>query len=241
MRIVTLSSGTGWHVQDLRRAAAITGHELVPCAWKALSAGVADGGPVARAGDVALDDADAVLLRTMPPGSLEQIVFRMDAVHGLHERGVRVVNPPRAIEVAVDKYLALRRLADAGLPVPPTITCQTLADARAAFAQLGGDAVVKPLFGSEGFGLTRVCDADVADRVFAAIERIGGVIYLQRFIDHGGSDLRLLVLAGRVLAAMRRRSAGDWRTNVARGGRGEPCAVEPALAALALRAAAACD
>jgi ribosomal protein S6--L-glutamate ligase len=143
--------------------------------------------------------------------------------------------------MAVDKYLALVRLAGAGLPVPETIACQRLGDGLAALERLGGDAVVKPIFGSEGFGITRVSDPDVAARVFAALERINGVIYLQRFIDHGGSDYRLFVLGQRVIAAMRRTHPSDWRTNVARGARGEAVRPEPALEKLALRAAVACD
>ena len=72
------------------------------------------------------------------------------------------------------------------------------------------------------------------------LERINAVLYLQRFVPHDGSDFRLFVLGGRVLAAMRRRNGNDWRTNVARGGRGETITPEPALCDLAFRGAAAC-
>ena len=90
---------------------------------RVLSAGVAAG---AMAGEALrfLDGYDGVLVRTMPPGSLEQVVFRMDLLHTLQARGVRVLNPPRAVETCVDKYLATARLAAAGLPVPPTVACQ---------------------------------------------------------------------------------------------------------------------
>ena len=49
-----------------------------------------------RAAD--LDRADAVLARIIPSGSLEQIIYRVDALHRLEERGARVMNSPRAIE-----------------------------------------------------------------------------------------------------------------------------------------------
>jgi ribosomal protein S6--L-glutamate ligase len=241
MNLVSLSSGTGWHVQDLLRAAAALGHELRPCSWRNL-VGRVHAVPAISVDGCPLDGVDgpaAILLRTMPPGSLEQIVFRMDLIQRLETRGTLVLNPPRAIEAAVDKYLALARLEAAGVPVPETIVCQRLADARGAFQQLGGDVVIKPIFGSEGFGLTRASDADTADRVFAALERINAVMYLQRFVLHGGEDLRLFVLGDRVLAAMRRLAA-DWRTNVARGGVGEAFSPDAALVALATKAAAAC-
>ena len=47
------------------------------------------------------------------------------------------------------------------------------------------------------------------------------MLYLQQFVRHPGWDLRVFVLGGRVLAAMRRYARGDWRTNVAQGGRAE--------------------
>src|SRR5207302_2794075 len=155
-----------------------------------------------------LSTFDAVVVRTMPPGSLEQVVFRMDVLHRLEARGVPVLNPPRALEVCVDKYLATARLASAGLPVPPTAVCQDADDALEAFAALGGDVVVKPLFGSEGRGLVRVSDPDLAWRTFHTLERLQSVLYVQRYIPHPGWDLRIFVLGGRVLYAMRRHANG---------------------------------
>ena len=83
------------------------------------------------------------------------------------------------------------------------------------FAQLGGDVVLKPLFGSEGRGIARLEDEAVALRAFKLLEPVGAVLYLQRFIQHEGFDLRLLVVGERVLA-MRRSNPLDWRTNISR-------------------------
>ena len=55
---------------------------------------------------VDLTKFDVVLVRTMPPGSLEQVVFRMDVLGRLEAAGVPVINPPRAIEAAVDRRFA---------------------------------------------------------------------------------------------------------------------------------------
>ena len=245
MKLITLTNNTGsssragWHVRDLRRAAVDAGHTFLACSWRSLQAHVGDG-PIASAGDVVLDDADAVLLRTMPPGTLEQVVFRMDAVGRLAAAGKPVINPPRAIEAAVDKYLSLARLRDAGLPVPRTAVCQRVSDAMEAFEQLGGDVIVKPMFGSEGMGMTRVTDTQLARRAFQLLERMSSTIYLQQTIDHDGSDVRVFVLGGEATAAMRRRGEG-WKTNIAAGATAEPMDVDPALRDLALRAAAACD
>jgi ribosomal protein S6--L-glutamate ligase len=163
----------------------------------------------------------------------------MDALHAAAAAGVRVLNPPRAVEACVDKYLTNARLVRAGLPVPETVVCQAADDALSAFDRLGRDVVVKPLFGSEGRGMVRVTDAEVAWRTFRAVEQTGGVLYVQRFVRHPGWDVRAFVIGGRVVAAMRRRSRGDWRTNVALGGSAERFELAAAERELAERAAAA--
>lgn len=171
-----------------------------------------DGGVAIRE----LDDCDAVIVRGIPRGSLEQVIFRVDALHVLAERGVTCVNGPRAIERTVDKFLASALLARAGLPTPRTIACERPEDALEAFEELGGDVIVKPLFGSMGAGMTRVDDADVAHRVFHALALERAVYYLQETLGHDGRDVRAFVVGGRVLAAVERVGSG-WRKNLARG------------------------
>ena len=95
--------------------------------------------------------------------------------------------------------------------------------------------VVKPLFGSMGLGMSRVTDEDLAWRVFRVVETVRGVYYLQRFIPHGGRDLRVFVVGGRVLGAMERTAPG-WRTNFSRGGKASPVDLPAAWAELAVRA-----
>ncbi len=160
MRIAILSGGNGWHVRDLCRAAASSGHQAVPIDFRGVRATLPNQG-------TSLDEFDGVIVRTMPPGSLEQVVFRMDVLHRLESKGKKVLNRPAALETCVDKYLASARLDAAGLPVPPTVACQDADAALAAFAALGGDVVVKPLFGSEGRGMVRVTDVEMAWRTFA--------------------------------------------------------------------------
>jgi ribosomal protein S6--L-glutamate ligase len=224
--LAILSGGTGWHVQDLLRAAADLGLTATPLDFRLLTSD-------------SLNPFDAVLVRTMPAGSLEQVVFRMDVLHAFAATGRPVLNPPRAVETCVDKHLTDVRLRAAGLPVPDTLVCQTADDALAGFERLGGDVVVKPLFGSEGRGMVRVTDRELAWRTARAIEQTGGVLYLQRFVRHPGWDVRAFVIGGRVVAAMKRSARGDWRTNVAQGGTAEPFDLAAAERQLAVRAAAA--
>lgn len=232
MLLAILSGGGGWHVHDLIRAAGELGHRAEAVDFRAVAAGVETGpGPLAG--------YDAAIVRTMPSGSLEQIVFRVDVLHAAVAAGVRVLNPPRAIETCVDKYLTNVRLARAGLPTPPTHVSQRADDALAAFDRLDRDVVLKPIFGSEGRGMIRLTDPETAWRTFHVLERTGQVIYQQRFVRHPGWDLRVFVIAGRVVAAMKRSARGDWRTNVARGGTAERAELPAAEAKLAVQAAEA--
>jgi ribosomal protein S6--L-glutamate ligase len=236
MHIAVLAARDSWYFRDLVRASAGQ-HELTTVSYKAIASHVHGGQFEFHAGDAVLNHIDGVLVRSMPPGSLEQVVFRMDALAQLEYSGVPVVNSAKAIETAVDKYLATARLQAAGLLVPPTIVCQTTQDALAAFEGLGGDVVVKPLFGGEGRGITRISDAAIARRVFATLEQVGAVLYVQQFIPHDGVDWRLLVIGDEVFG-MKRINREDWRTNISLGARPAPLEVTVELAQLARRAAA---
>ena len=236
MQVVVLAARTGWHTHELERAAAERGHQLTVLPYEGLVARIGPA-PGLRSRNTELDSADVVLARIIPSGSLEQIIFRVDALHRLEDRGTRVVNSPRAIERTVDKFWTSTLLEQCGIPTPETVVCDDPEEAVAAYRTLG-DVIVKPLFGSMGLGMVRVSDEEMAFRVFRTIEQIRGVYYLQRTVDHDGTDIRAFVLGGRVIAAIERRAAG-WRTNLARGGTARSLALSEQLSALAVRAAAA--
>ena len=246
MKLGILANEGSWYWADLARAASLLGHSCVRLDFDRLAASTGSDGTNARSipflsptpndGPQSLSGFDAVIVRTMPPGSLEQVVFRMDALARLENTGTFVVNPPRSIECAVDKFLTTARLEAAGLPVPRTVTCQDSETAMQAFEALGGDVIVKPLFGAEGRGICRVSDPDLAFRTFRTLERIDAVLYLQEFIRHPGHDVRVLVLGGEIVGSIRRYSDTDFRTNVARSGRAEVHSPTPDEQQLALAA-----
>jgi ribosomal protein S6--L-glutamate ligase len=249
MRFAVLAAADSWYARDLARAAA-GDFEIVTLPFSEITADLSPLSPRGRGagGEGAslrivtagrdLAEFDAVIVRTMPPGSLEQVVFRMDCLGRYETAGGVVINPPRAIEAAVDKFLTSAKLHEAGLLTPRTIVCQTADDAMAAFEKLGGDVVLKPIFGSEGRGIARLNDEALALRAFKMLAQLGAVLYVQEFIEHEGADLRLLLIGERVLA-MRRRNPLDWRTNISRGAKAEAFTPDDELIALARRAAAA--
>ena len=236
MRIAVLCQADSWYYADLLRAAG-TQHSLTPLDFSQLRTSLQAEAEF-TCGDADLTQFEAILVRTMPPGSLEQVVFRMDLLARLEAAGVRILNSPKAIEAAVDKYLTTAKLQAAGLAVPRTAVCQDWREAMTAFEQLGSDCVLKPLFGGEGRGITRVSDEALASRAFRLLDSLGSVIYLQEFIPHEGFDIRVLCIGERAWA-MRRSNATDWRTNISRGGIAQPMELTPTLHELGLRSAQA--
>ena len=236
----TKTGGWGWHVRDLARAAARLNLRFEPVEFQRLRATITPGRPgrvQAEGWELASPEVAGVLIRAMPSASLERILFRMDALRRVEAAGTPILNPPRAIETAVDKYLTLVRLEAAGLPTPETWVGETAREALDAFDRLGGEVVVKPLFGSEGRGLIRVSDRELARRTFAAIEATQGLLYLQRFITGPGWDVRVFVLDARIVGAIRRVPAShDWRANVSAGGKAESFHVDAEIERLAIKA-----
>jgi RimK family alpha-L-glutamate ligase len=241
MQITILNAGTGWHTDDLCRALAERGHSARVLPYERLTARLGTvPRPVRRLSVQTAEvlDADAVLARIIPAGSLEQMIYRVDALHWIETRGVPVLNSARAIERSVDKFYTTALLQEAGLPTPETVACEGANDAMSAL-QTMGDAIVKPLFGSMGHGMVRVADPDMAFRVVRALEQLHVVYYIQRTVDHGGRDVRVFVLGGRVLGAIERLAPdGQWRTNVSLGGVARPIDLPASWEEMALRAAA---
>lgn len=180
-------------------------------------------------------ELDALILRPIGRGSLEEIIFRMDLLHRLQRLGMAIVNPPVAIERAVDKFHTIALLEENRIPVPRTVATESPEAALKAFNELGGDVVVKPIFGSRGIGSTRISDPEVATRVFRALSFHHMVLYVQEFVRHGVSDVRAFVVGDRVVAAMRRVAEG-WKTNVSLGAKPAPLKLDEGLERLAVRA-----
>lgn len=183
---------------------------------------------------------DGLIVRTMSGGTFEAVTLRLGVLHALRELGVPVWNDARAIERCVDKSMTSFLLSRAGIATPATWTTESHDEARAIVQReaANGPLVLKPLFGSQGRGLMLI---RTPDDLPETEQTAGRVFYLQRFIgvERGGyHDFRVLVVQGRVVAAMQRHSS-HWITNIKRGGRPVAVALNDELKTLALRAAAA--
>jgi tetrahydromethanopterin:alpha-L-glutamate ligase len=181
-----------------------------------------------------------VFVRGIPGGTLEQVIFRLDILHALGNLGIVVYNDSRAIERTVDKAMTTLLLKQAGLPTPPTWVFESAEHARLVCQreiQSGYSLVLKPLFGSQGQGVHLINN----DQVLVHDEQFAGLYYLQRFIEPSGpdwADIRIFVIGGKAIAAMRRRSS-NWITNRAQGARCEYLPLSTQMSQLAEAAAVA--
>jgi len=219
----------------LVEAFAALGHELVPvdplrCAMSVGRTGLEleyRGAPL---------EGDGVLPR-FGPGLTE---YGLELLRHLESIGIPSLNVSDAVDRSRDKFRTLQILAAAGLPVPETCLARDEVDLERALERVGrGPVVVKVLKGSQGTGVLLLRDRDQAMR-FARIawaERQN--VLLQEFVaTPDGSDLRVVVLGGEVVAAMSRVPAsGDFRSNLHRGSRARPVDPNPAVSDLAVQAA----
>jgi tetrahydromethanopterin:alpha-L-glutamate ligase len=224
--VVTAWPDDDWHSQRLL-AALGRRCETIAIDPAALSAAVGAGELTVAAAGRLLRDVDAfVLVRGLGRAGDGDVQFEI--YRALEATGAVVVNRIDALLAAQDKFRSSQVLSCAGVETPPAAVVQEEEEAERALTAIG-DAVLKPLYGSLGEGVVRVSpdrEGRRAVREWAARE---GALYLQAYVPHPGRDLRVFVVGGEARAAMARHAPpGEWRTNVAGGGRVEPyeCAGE---------------
>ncbi len=228
-RIAVITDDPGWHGKRLREALAKKGHEAVFLSLTECHFDLDEVGVPIRLQGFEGTLPDGVFVRGVPGGTLEQVTFYLDLLHGLKTLGIPVYNDARAIERTVDKAMTSFVLHQAGIPTPPAWVTGSLEEARTrmeAEFSLGHAIVTKPLFGSQGVGLRRFSAASDLD----TLSPDNGLFYLQRYVDSGDDshDFRVFVIAGKAVAAMRRCGI-TWLNNVHQGARCEPVMLDEIL------------
>ncbi len=236
-RIAIFTDDPGWHGKQLCQAFAKRGYtgeyvSLTECKIQLNSTGI----PLKIPGfDTALPDA--VFVRGVPGGSLQEVVFYLDILHALKLKGIPVYNDGYAVEKSVDKARTSFLLKNAGLNTPLTWVLKDREQALAIVEkELSNDysVISKPLFGSQGEGVRRL---EKMTDLFWLISS-NGIYYLQRFIEsegYGYSDIRVFVVSGKAVVAMRRRGK-SWLNNVALGAKCEAITLDLELSELAIQA-----
>jgi len=156
--------------------------------------------------------------------------------------GAKAINSSISIMFAGDKVLTLSRFRRAGIPFPKSMIAFGSEAAEKAGKIIGYPAIDKPPIGSWGRLVTLVKDHQTLQSIVEHRELLLSqsvkTHIIQRYVDGGDHDYRVLVLGGEPLGAVMRSAAkGDWRSNVARGGRAEAVKLDEELSELAVKAA----
>ena len=171
-------------------------------------------------------------------GTLEQIISKLDILYQLERLGLPIINPPKAIEVADDKFRSGIYLAEADIPIPRSIITENMDDALVGFLSLREDVIVKPIIGSSGREIVRITDREIAWRIFDTLLRSNQVIFMQEHLPHGQQDIRVLIVDNKLVAAMYRVS-GTWKSSISEGARPKPCKIDESLEQLSINASKA--
>ncbi|HEY1370059.1 MAG TPA: ATP-grasp domain-containing protein [Gaiellaceae bacterium] len=212
-----------------------TNRRLVAAGWPGACAALL----TPREALLKLEPGDVALVRLDVAPDLDGVEEGLWIAGRLEAHGIKILNRPSALLAAHDKLVTARLLSGAGIPHPHTRRLSL----GLPPADLEYPLVAKPRFGSWGRDVELCADAAALERYLARTAsrtwwRAGAIA--QALVRPQPTDLRLVVAGGRVVgAAVRTAAPGEWRTNVALGGRSDPTVPTPEACVLGVAAATA--
>jgi ribosomal protein S6--L-glutamate ligase len=166
--------------------------------------------------------------------------YGLSVVNQLDMMGVPVLNAAVPIFRARDKLRALQLLSRFGIDIPRTVMCRYRDEVERAVALVGGlPCIIKLIQGTQGVGVMIANTVTEVEGMLDTLWTLGQEILLQELVaESRGRDVRALVVGDHVVAAMRRTArAGDFRSNIHRGGVAEAVTLEREYAEAAVKAA----
>lgn len=169
-----------------------------------------------------LCEYDAIIVKKISREYSPNSIDRLELLRAAEARGVRVFSPALSMLRLIDRLSCTTTMANAGIPMPPTVITEDPAQADAAVRQYGS-AVFKPLFSTKARGMVVVDGGDpeaVRAQQITEFQAHNPMMYIQKKMQLPGQDLGLVFLGGEYLGAYARVSEGDsWNTTILHGGR----------------------
>jgi len=171
--------------------------------------------------------------------------FNLSVLRQFERLNVLTLPNSQAIEASKDKMYANQIMAQAGLPIPKTMLTRFPCRAELVEKQVGFPCVLKVVTGSHGAGVYLCENAkqfeDLSELISSLDSKTSMII--QEYISSSkGRDLRVIVIGGRVVGAMQRKSTdGSFKANISRGGQGEAYDVDDELEMLSIQVAKVLD
>lgn len=204
---------------ELIEAAQNQGHTVLKGPTSDVSSMVSNDGSKFWLGREDISDVDMCLLRSFGPGSTEQSTRRISMLEHMEMAGIKVVNSTYPFRRSRDKYATQYVLHAAGIPIPQTFTTESLARAYQKTNEMG-KTIYKPILGSMGRGSMKFDNADLAYNAYRLLDRLQHPLILQKYVQTPGRDIRVFIVGDEVVGAVYKYLLeGEWKSNVAQGGR----------------------
>ena len=186
-----------------------------------------------------LASLDGLVIKKISETYSPHALDRLEMLRVAEAKGVKIFSAPTSILRLMDRLACTVTLANAGIPMPPTVITE---DATAAVQTLArfGSAGFKPLFSTKARGMVLLDHGapDAAAQI-AAFRAVNPVMYIQQKADLSGQDLGMVFLDGEYVCTYRRvGQSGSWNTTIHSGGKYAPFDPDPALIELGRRAQA---
>jgi ribosomal protein S6--L-glutamate ligase len=195
------------------------GHEVYAGPTEDMSSRISNDGSQFWLGREEVSDTDLCLLRSFGPGSTEQSTRRISLLEHMEVAGIKVINSTYPFRRCRDKYATQYMLHKAGIPIPSTYTTESLARAYEKTGEMG-DVIYKPILSSMGRGSMMFTDPDLAYNAYRLLDRLHHPLILQKFVKTPGRDIRVFVMGDKVVGAVYKYlPEGQWKSNVAQGGK----------------------
>jgi ribosomal protein S6--L-glutamate ligase len=219
MKIAILSKGNkNYSTQRLKEEAIARGHDVKIINYTKCYVTVSKGSHVVRYKGKDLH-FDAVIPRI----ALSVTKYGTSIVRQFETQGAFTTASSIAIVRSRDKLRSLQLLAKAGVGIPKTVFARETADLDDVIEQAGGTPlIIKVARGTHGKGVVLAETKKAAQAVMQAFYVEGVSFLVQQFIkESAGTDIRVFVVGGKVVASMQRQSLDDdFRSNLHQGGRG---------------------
>lgn len=145
---------------------------------------------------------------------------------------------PNAFTIVHDKLLTHLALQYYKIPMPDTYVISTRDAAKKILKNVKYPVILKFPQGTQGKGVMFAESFPAASSMLDAIETLKNPFLIQEYIETEGSDIRAIVIGDKVVAAMKRKAAGDEkRANLHAGGKGESLILDGYSKKIAINAA----
>lgn len=220
MRIAILSKGpANYSTQRLKEEAKKRGHQVRIINYGQCYVSVEQDRPEVSYGGEEVVDVDVIIPRIA--ASLTR--YGASIVRQFEMQGIFTTTTSIALTRSRDKLRSLQLLSKAGVGIPKTVFARDNADLDDVLDQVGGaPVIIKVARGTHGNGVVLAETKKAAKAVMQAFYVEGVSFLVQEYIEESaGSDIRVIVVNGKVVAAMERKNLDDdFRSNLHQGGQG---------------------